>query len=96
LDGPIVPIVLDVEVLSWKSPTEAYIDEIDAECEGCCACVTGHVYAATEWMDKVGLPSEMERDMPGLDGDVSSTSQCSRQIEVTEVPDGSTAQVAGR
>ncbi len=99
MDGPTVPIALDVEVLSWKSPREAYIDEIDAECAGCCACVTGHVYAATEWMDKVGLPSEMERDMPGFDGDVSTTSQCSREIEVTEVtevPDGSTAEVVGR
>ena len=51
---------------------------------------------AAEWMGKVGLPNEMERDRREFDGDVSLTSQFPREIEVTEVPDGSTAEVVGR
>jgi len=54
------------------------------------------VNAAAQWMDKVGMPSEMDRDMRGFDGDVSPTSQFSCEIEVTEVPDELTVELVGR
>ena len=54
------------------------------------------MYAAAEWMDKVGLPREMKRDMFGFDSDVSPTSQFSCEIEVTEVPDELTVELVGR
>ena len=53
------------------------------------------MYAAAEWMDKVGLPREMKRDMFGFDIDVSPTNQFSCEIVVTEEPDGSTVEVVG-
>ena len=51
---------------------------------------------AAEWMGKVGLPNEMERDRREFDGDVSLTSQFSREIVVTELPDGLPVTVAAR
>ncbi len=47
-------------------------------------------------MDRVRLPSEMDRDRLGSDGDVSPTSQFSCEIEVTEVPDELTVELVGR
>ena len=29
------------------------IDEIPADCGGCCACATCHVYVKEEWFDKL-------------------------------------------
>ena len=49
--------------------------------------------AAAQWIDKVGMPSEMDRDRLGSDGDVSPTSQFSCDIEVTEVPDELTGEL---
>ena len=54
------------------------------------------MYAAAEWMDRVRLPSEMDRDMRGFDGDVSPPRQFSCEIEVTEVPDELTVELVGR
>ena len=51
------------------------------------------MYTAAEWMDRVRLPSEMDRDRLGSDGDVSPTSQFSCDIEVTEVPDELTVEL---
>ncbi len=64
------------------------VDGILAECGGACACATCHCYVDPAWWDKVGEPSEIEKEM--LEGviDPQQTSRLSCQIEVTEELDG--------
>ena len=39
------------------------IEEIPADCSGCCACATCHVYVKDDWYDKLDEKSEGEDDM---------------------------------
>ncbi len=61
---------------------------IEAECGGACACATCHVYAAPEWSEIVGKPSQMEEDMLDFAFEVRPTSRLSCQIKVTPALDG--------
>lgn len=65
------------------------VDGIVAECGGGCACATCHVYVDAEWYDKLGGPSDMERDM--LECTAAESTQRSRlgcQIKVSEDCEG--------
>ena len=64
------------------------VPEIEAECGGACACATCHVYAAPEWSEIVGKPSQMEEDMLDFAADVRPNSRLSCQIKVTPALDG--------
>lgn len=61
---------------------------IDAECGGACACATCHVLVDAQWTEKVGPPSEMERNMMQFASDVGPTSRLSCQIRATKDLDG--------
>src|SRR3546814_5703851 len=39
---------------------------VRAECGGCCACATCHVYVAPQWLDRLLPQSDDEIDMPDL------------------------------
>jgi 2Fe-2S ferredoxin len=64
------------------------VPEIEAECGGACACATCHVYAAPEWSEIVGKPSQMEEDMLDFAFEVRPTSRLSCQIKVAPALDG--------
>ena len=64
------------------------IPGIDADCGGACACATCHVYVDSEWMEKVGPPSEMESSMLDFAEDVRENSRLSCQITVSDEFDG--------
>ena len=96
LDGDVVPAAGEVGDIVMELARAEGIDGIDAECGGGCACATCHVHIDPAWMAKVGLPSDLERDMLAFDGDVSDTSRLSCQIDLTEELDGLRVKVVGR
>ncbi len=59
-----------------------------AECGGCCACATCHVYVDEEWLDKLEAKNEEEIDMLDLAFEVQDNSRLSCQITMTERLDG--------
>ena len=61
---------------------------IDADCGGACACATCHVYVDEAWIDKVGVPSDMETSMLDFAQDVRTNSRLSCQIQVVDQLDG--------
>lgn len=70
---------------------------IKAECGGCCACATCHVYVAPEWQDKLVPATDEEVNMMDEAFDVQDNSRLSCQIllkpefdglKVTLAPDG--------
>ncbi len=61
---------------------------IKAECGGCCACATCHVYVEAEWLDKLEDKEEEEIDMLDLAFDVQNDSRLSCQITMRPELDG--------
>ena len=61
---------------------------IRAECGGCCACATCHVYVDPAWADRLPAQSEDEADMLDLGFDVRANSRLSCQIPFAEALDG--------
>ena len=70
---------------------------IKAECGGCCACATCHVYVDEKWVEKLVPPTDEEINMMDEAFDVKENSRLSCQIllreefdglEVTLAPDG--------
>lgn len=96
LDGETVAVEGDTGDIVMELARAEGIDGVDAECGGGCACATCHVHVHSDWMPKVGQPSDLEREMLEFDGEVDATSRLSCQIELTEELDGLTVKVIGR
>ena len=54
------------------------------------------MHVSPDWMEKVGPPSALERDMLEFDGEVLDNSRLSCQIEMDETLDGLIVKVVGR
>jgi ferredoxin len=67
--------------------------DMEAACDGTCACSTCHVYLDKESYAKLPKPSEDELDMLDLAPDVKETSRLACQIELTEALDGIEAEL---
>ncbi len=61
---------------------------IKAECGGCCACATCHVYIAEGWEEKLETKGDEEIDMLDLAFDVQENSRLSCQLTMTMALDG--------
>lgn len=61
---------------------------IKAECGGCAACATCHVYVADEWLDKLHPMRDDEQDLLDTAPDVTDNSRLSCQILMSEELDG--------
>lgn len=61
---------------------------IRAECGGCCACATCHVYVAPEWLPRLEPPSDEEEDMLDAAFEVTDRSRLSCQIVFSAALDG--------
>ena len=96
LDDKTVAVQGDVGDVLMELARAEGIDGIDAECGGGCACATCHVHVDPAWMERVGQPSALEREMLEYDGDVSETSRLSCQIEMSNDLDGLRVRVVGR
>ena len=64
------------------------IEGILGECGGCCSCATCHCYVDDAWLEKVGAPDDMEKDMLDSVVDPQSSSRLSCQIEMSDDLDG--------
>jgi ferredoxin len=62
--------------------------DIEAACDGTCACSTCHCYLDKEHFDNLGKPSEDELDMLDLAIDVRPTSRLSCQVQLSADMDG--------
>jgi len=67
---------------------------VRAECGGCCACATCHVYVAPAWREK--LPAQSEDEIAMLDEafEVEPNSRLSCQILMTRALDGLEVTIA--
>ncbi|MEQ8356108.1 MAG: 2Fe-2S iron-sulfur cluster-binding protein [Kiloniellaceae bacterium] len=67
---------------------------VRAECGGCCACATCHVYVAPEWLER--LPAQDEEEVFMLDEafEVETNSRLSCQIDLKAALDGLTVTIA--
>jgi|TARA_R100000455_G_C6164147_1_gene48223 2Fe-2S ferredoxin len=68
----------------------SYIESIDAECGGACACATCHVIVDEKWIDKVGKPNPTSAEQELLDYDPKAhkNSRLSCQITLDKSLDG--------
>ncbi|HEY9536324.1 MAG TPA: 2Fe-2S iron-sulfur cluster-binding protein [Kiloniellaceae bacterium] len=67
---------------------------VRAECGGCCACATCHVYVAPQWLDRLLPQSDDEIDMLDLAFAVETNSRLSCQIAMTPAFDGLEVTIA--
>ncbi|RNF22134.1 adrenodoxin precursor [Trypanosoma conorhini] len=67
--------------------------DIEAACDGTCACSTCHVVLREEDFKKLDGVSEDEMDMLDLAPSVTPTSRLSCQVELTDALDGITVQL---
>ena len=67
---------------------------IKAECGGCCACATCHVYVEDTWQDKPAPPTEEETNMLDEAFEVLPASRLSCQILLSRDLDGLTVSLA--
>ncbi len=68
--------------------------DIAAQCGGCCACATCHVYVDDSWQGKLEAPTEEEAAMLELAIDVRPESRLSCQICAHPSLDGLVVQMA--
>lgn len=61
---------------------------IKAECGGCCACATCHVYVDEAWLPKLAEMREDEEDMLDEAFDLQDNSRLSCQLIMSEELDG--------
>jgi 2Fe-2S ferredoxin len=62
---------------------------IEAECGGCCACATCHVYVADAWLGKLPSWDEAENDMLNFTASPRQpNSRLSCQLKVSPTLDG--------
>lgn len=64
------------------------IEGILGECGGCCSCATCHCYVDDAWLETVGAPDDMEKDMLDSVVDPQSSSRLSCQIQMSDDLDG--------
>ena len=64
------------------------IDQILAECGGCCSCATCHVHVDPDWFPRLPEMSEDELNMLEFAEGQDDTSRLSCQLIITEELDG--------
>ena len=64
------------------------VDGILGDCGGCCSCATCHCYVDDAWVEKVGQPDDVEKDMLEFVIEPQPTSRLSCQIKMTDELDG--------
>lgn len=87
--------VVQVKVpIGWtimEAAKEADLDEIPADCGGCCACATCHVHIDKKWIDKTGKIDYTTAEIELLEYEKNFKEEQSRlscQIMLKEEHDG--------
>ncbi len=74
--------------------TQHNVEGIEGSCGGVCSCATCHVWVKPEWLERVGQPSEIERDTLNLEDNNIERSRLCCQIEMTDELNGLVVEVA--
>lgn len=64
------------------------IDGIEAECGGACSCGTCVVEVASEWLNQIGKPNDLEAEMLAAIPSTTPASRLSCQIKIESATDG--------
>ena len=87
-DGTEHKIQVEVGYSVMQAALDNMLEGVIAECGGACSCATCHCYIDEAWIDKVGLPDVIEKEMIEFAVDTKDNSRLSCQIQVTEELDG--------
>lgn len=87
-DGTSVPVYATLGQTLMEVARDVAKLDIEAACDGTCACSTCHVYLSEEHFKKLKEPSEDEMDMLDLAPKPKSTSRLSCQVVLTQDMDG--------
>jgi len=71
-----------------RGAVDNFIEGIVAECGGAMSCATCHCYVDPAWLDQVGPPGDVEREMIDCTSEPRPNSRLSCQIPVTDSLDG--------
>ncbi|GIX30558.1 MAG: (2Fe-2S) ferredoxin [Porticoccaceae bacterium] len=87
-DGTRQEVHLESGTTVMQGAVDNMVEGILGDCGGCCSCATCHVYVDEAWVDKVGKPDDVERDMLEFVINPKETSRLSCQIVVSDELDG--------
>lgn len=88
-DGSVKPVAAKNGTSVMEAAIHNNIPGIDAECGGCCACATCHVYIDPTCFDMLEQADDMEREtLDAVSGEQRDTSRLSCQIAVTAALEG--------
>ncbi len=78
----------DVGNTVMETAVDNDVPGIDADCGGCCACATCHVYVDDRWLERLTPIDDMEASMLEFASEVRQNSRLACQLEVNESMDG--------
>lgn len=87
-DGTKVPIQVPVGTTLMEAARDIAKIDVEAACDGTCACSTCHMYLSEQHYKLLGDPCEDELDMLDLAPSPKPTSRLSCQVKVTQELDG--------
>lgn len=87
-DGTKIEFIADSGQSLMSAAMDNLVDGIVAECGGSCSCSTCHVFVDSTWIDKVGAPGAIEKELLEGKDDKAANSRLSCQIEMTDELDG--------
>lgn len=87
-DGTTTQVEVEIGSTVMQGAVDNSVDGIIAECGGACSCATCHCYVDEAWVDKVGEPGELEKEMIEFALNPQPNSRLSCQIEITDALDG--------
>jgi ferredoxin-2, mitochondrial len=87
-DGTKVPISVPVGITLMEAARDIAKIDVEAACDGTCACSTCHMYLSQPHFAALGDPTEDELDMLDLAPAPKPTSRLSCQVQITAAMEG--------
>lgn len=87
-DGTRTEVEVELGTTVMQGAVDNSVEGIVAECGGACSCATCHCYIDETWLNTVGAPNQIEREMIQFTLEPRPNSRLSCQITVTEALDG--------
>lgn len=90
--GDAVEVSGDYETL-MEAAVDHGVEGIEAQCGGVCSCATCHVRIKPDWIERAGLPEDIEQDMLELYYGSGPGSRLSCQVNLSPELDGIVVEV---
>ena len=81
-------IEVEIGLTVMEGAIQNNVTGIDADCGGCMACATCHVYVKEEWFNKLPKAEDGEQDMIDMAFEPKKNSRLSCQLIVSDTLDG--------